>query len=148
MINFNFLKRVCLFIFRERGREGERDGEKHQCVVASHMPPTGGTWPTTYAPNWGDLAHNPGMCPDWESNQRPFGLQAGMQSTEPHQPGPKPSIFNLISLDRETCSCQNLCLEIPHIQIVFPLVLTLYLLTPKPKVSTQVWNCMFYSVVR
>ena len=34
-----------------------------------------------------DLAHNPGMCPDWESNQRPFGLQAGIQSTEPHQPG-------------------------------------------------------------
>ena len=36
-----------------------------------------------------DLAHNPGMCPDWESNQRPFGLQAGAQSTEPHQPGPE-----------------------------------------------------------
>ena len=32
-------------------------GEKHQCVVASYMPPTG------------DLACNPGMCPDWESNQ-------------------------------------------------------------------------------
>ena len=40
--------------------EGEREGEKHQCVVASHMPTTG------------DLACNPGMCPDWESNQRPF----------------------------------------------------------------------------
>ena len=35
----------------------------------------------------GDLAHNPGMCPDWESNRRPFGLQAGTQSSEPHQPG-------------------------------------------------------------
>ena len=64
-----------LFISRERGREGEREGEKHQCVVASHIPPTG------------DLARNPGMRPDWESNQRPFGLQAGAQSTEPHQPG-------------------------------------------------------------
>ena len=58
---------------RERGREGEREG--HQCVVASHAPPTG------------DLAHNPGMCPDWESNQWPLGSQAGIQSTEPHQPG-------------------------------------------------------------
>ena len=47
-----------LFIFRERGMEGEREGEKHQCVVASHMPPPG-TWPTTQA----------GMCPDWEWNQ-------------------------------------------------------------------------------
>ena len=26
-------------------------------------------------PPTGDLAHNPGMCPDWESNHRPFGSQ-------------------------------------------------------------------------
>ena len=68
--NMEFLKRFYLFIFRERGRKGEREGEKHQCVVASHAPPSG------------DLAHSPGMCPDWESNQQPFGLQAGTQSTE------------------------------------------------------------------
>ena len=43
--------------------EGEKEGEKHQCVVASHMDPTG------------DLAHNPDMCPDWELNWWPFGLQ-------------------------------------------------------------------------
>ena len=54
--------------------EGEREGEK-PCVVVSHIPHTG------------DLAHNPDMCPDWESNQWPFGSQAGAQSTEPHQPG-------------------------------------------------------------
>ena len=42
-------------LFMERGREGDR-GEKHQCVVAFCAPPTG------------DLARNPGMCPDWESN--------------------------------------------------------------------------------
>ena len=64
-----------LFIFRERGREREREGEKRQCVVASRTSPTG------------DPAHNPGMCPHWESNWRPFGWQAGAQSTEPHQPG-------------------------------------------------------------
>ena len=46
---FFFFK--SLFIFRERGREGERKGEKHQYVVASHTPPTG------------DLACNPGMFP-------------------------------------------------------------------------------------
>ena len=45
----------------------EKEGEKLQCMVASQMPPTG------------DLAHNPGMCPDWESNQRPFDLQANAQ---------------------------------------------------------------------
>ena len=52
-----FFKRFYLFIFRERGREGEREGEKHQCVVAFHVPPTG------------DSACNPGMCPDRESNR-------------------------------------------------------------------------------
>ena len=31
-----------LFIFRQRGREGEREGEKHQCVVATHAPPNWG----------------------------------------------------------------------------------------------------------
>ena len=34
----------------------KRKGEKHQCVVVSCMPPTR------------DLAHNPGLCPDWEPN--------------------------------------------------------------------------------
>ena len=34
-----------------------------------------------------DLAHNPGMCPDWESKWQPFGSQASAQSTVLHQPG-------------------------------------------------------------
>ena len=50
--------------------KGEREGEKHHCVVASHIPPPG------------DLACHPGMCPDWELNQRHFGSQASAQSTE------------------------------------------------------------------
>ena len=72
---YTYFKRFYLFIFRERGREGEREGEKHQCVVASWAPPTGA------------LACNPGMCPDWESNWRPLGSQASAQTTEPHQSG-------------------------------------------------------------
>ena len=63
-----------IYLFLERGKGG-REGEKHQCVVASHTPPTG------------EVAGNPGLCPDWESNWRPCGSQAGIQSTEPHQPG-------------------------------------------------------------
>ena len=46
--NWSFLKKI-LFIFRQRLREGEREGEKHQCMVACHAPPTGGIWPTTHA---------------------------------------------------------------------------------------------------
>ena len=50
-----------LFIFTEKGKEEERGGEKHQCVVASPVPPTG------------DLACNPGTCLDWEWNLQRFG---------------------------------------------------------------------------
>ena len=42
--------RFYLFICREKGREGEREGEKYQGVVASRTPPAG------------ELVHNPGMC--------------------------------------------------------------------------------------
>ena len=52
-----FFKSFYLFIFREG--KGGREGEKHQCVVASQVPPIR------------DLALNSGMCPGWESNQPP-----------------------------------------------------------------------------
>ena len=38
-------------------------------------------------PPTGYLAHNPGMCPDQELNQRSFSSQDSTQSTELHQPG-------------------------------------------------------------
>ena len=63
------------------GREEEREGEKHQCVFASQVSPTR------------DLACNPGMCPDWESNPWPFASRAHAQSTELHQPGKQHYIF-------------------------------------------------------
>ena len=78
MKNFHNLfleKRFYLFIFRERGREGEREGETRQGVVASGGPPTG------------DLACHQGLCPDRECNQQPSGSLAGTQSTDPHKPG-------------------------------------------------------------
>ena len=61
-----FWVKICLllvdhhfffFIYIQRGRVGEREEEKHQCVFASHVAPTG------------DLACNPGLSPDWEKNQ-------------------------------------------------------------------------------
>ena len=64
-IRIPFLEKHFTYLFLERGK-GERQGQKkHQCVVASCALPTG------------DQAHNPGMCPDWESHRQPFGLQAG-----------------------------------------------------------------------
>ena len=71
---FLFFFNFYLFIFRKRGREGERKGEKYQCVVAFHTPPMV-TWPATQA------------CARTGNQTRDlFGLQACTQSTELHQP--------------------------------------------------------------
>ena len=56
-----FLKKDCIYLFLESGEgKGEREGEKHQRVVASCVPHTG------------ELACNPGMCPKGESSLGPF----------------------------------------------------------------------------
>ena len=53
----------CLFSERDEGREKER--ERNIVVPELHHSISSHTAPT------GDLAQNPGMCPDWESKQRP-----------------------------------------------------------------------------
>ena len=50
-----------LIDFRERGREGEREGEMHRSVASP-------TYPTR------DRTHNLVMCLDQEANRQPFGL--------------------------------------------------------------------------
>ena len=64
----------ALFIFREKGK-GRRNRGRETSVCGCLSP----------ASYWG-LGQNTGMCPGWESNQQPFGLQASTRSTEPHQP--------------------------------------------------------------
>ena len=62
------------------------------------------------APSW-DLACNPGMGHDWESNWRSFGSQAGTKSTEPHQPGHSLIIYFLLAADwpdSSECSASEL----------------------------------------
>ena len=56
----------------------------------------------------GDLAYSPGMCPDWELNQRTFGSQAGAQSNERHQPG----------LNLEFLSGEGICKNKSKIKII------------------------------
>ena len=63
-----------LFISRERGRE-EKEKERNINTWLPLMPPTR------------DLAWNPVICLDWESNQWPLDSQASTQSTEPQHPG-------------------------------------------------------------
>ena len=53
--------KILFIYFYTEGKGGRKRG-KHQCVIDSHAAPAG------------DLAHNPGMCPEWELNHQPFGL--------------------------------------------------------------------------
>ena len=52
----------------------------------------------------GDLARNPHRCPDWESNQWPFGSQASTQSTKRHHPGPISNISMGIWISNDNLS--------------------------------------------
>ena len=81
-----FLK-YFIYLFSERGEGREEERERNINV-----------WLPLVHPQLGDLALTPGMCPDWESNQRPFGLQAGTQSTEPHQ-SRQNNVFNCFIMD-------------------------------------------------
>ena len=65
---------IYLFLNRGEGREKERERNINVWLPLAWTPTR-------------DLACNPGMCPDWESNLWPFGSQAGAQCTELHQPG-------------------------------------------------------------
>ena len=79
-----------IYLFLERGEAGV-EGDKETSMGERNidlLPLTSAPPPLPAQPT-GDLARNPHMCPDQETNQRPFGSQAGTQSTEPHQPGPE-----------------------------------------------------------
>ena len=46
-----------IYLLLEREERKEKEKERNPHVVVSHIPPTG------------VVANNPGMCPDWESDQ-------------------------------------------------------------------------------
>ena len=67
-----------LILEREEGGEKQRDidtREKHPSA-ASHI-----------YPDQGLNLHLRGMCPDWESNPRSFGVWEDAPTYEPHRPG-------------------------------------------------------------
>ena len=64
--------------FRENGEESEKERETNMMWKRSiDLLPLS-------CPQLGNLACHPGLCPDRESNQGPFGLQDNTQPTEPH----------------------------------------------------------------
>ena len=77
------LKDYFILFFTERRREGER--QRNINVWLPLMCPLLGTWPATQS-----------CSLDWELYQRPFGSQASIQSTEPHQPGQKKKYLSRI----------------------------------------------------
>ena len=76
---FVYFKDLFIHLFLERGRQGEREGEKHQYVVASCVPPTG-TWLATQAcaltGNWtsNPLVHRPALNPLSHTSQGCFHI--------------------------------------------------------------------------
>ena len=73
--SFLFLINI-LFIYFQRGEGREKERQRNINVWLPLVRPLLRTWPTTQACTLG-----------WELNRQPFVLQAGTQSTEPHQPG-------------------------------------------------------------
>ena len=55
-MSYFYFSRMYLFIFREKGKEGRKRGRETSMCGCLSLPLTG------------DLACNPDMCPDWESN--------------------------------------------------------------------------------
>ena len=64
-----YFLRLLIYLFLDRG-EGREKEKKRNITV----------WLPLAYPAPGNLACNSGVCPDWESNQEPFGWQAGAQS--------------------------------------------------------------------
>ena len=60
---FLFLKILFIYLREREGKEKEKERNTNVWLPLQH--PKMGTW-----------SHNPGMCPDWESNQQPFDSQA------------------------------------------------------------------------
>ena len=73
----SWLLKIFIYLFLEKGREGEREGERHQCVVAFRTSRTG------------DLVRDPGICSRLGIEPATLWFSARTQSTELHQPGPK-----------------------------------------------------------
>ena len=65
--------KIYLFLGRGERREKERERNINVWLPFTH-------------PYWRP-SPQPSTCPDWESNQRPFGSQAGSQSAEPPSQG-------------------------------------------------------------
>ena len=84
-----------LFLFLDRGKGREKERERNINVWLPLMHPAPG---------------NPGICSNWELNQRPFGSQSGVLFIEPHQPGHYCLVLKLGKYVLQFCSLSLLFL--------------------------------------
>ena len=82
---------IYLLLERGKGRERNINMQETRELVVSCLPPAG------------NPAHNPGMCPEWESNWWLLGSQDSPKSTEPHQLGHQTG-FNRAGANYVICS--------------------------------------------
>ena len=81
ILYFYFFKKISFIYFWQSRREEEREGEKHQRVVASRVPCTREPGP------------QPRHVPQLGIKRATLWFTASVQSTEPHQPGLNNSDF-------------------------------------------------------
>ena len=94
------LWKYFIYLFLEIG-EGREKEERNIFVRQIY-------WlPLTRTPT-GNPACKQGLCPDWESNWRPFNSQAGPQSTELPQPGLEEDPVLIKGLPLHTCATLSL----------------------------------------
>ena len=82
-----YFKQDFIYSFPERGEGREKERERNINVWLPLICPLLGTWPTTLA-----------CALTGNRTEDPFGSQAGTQSTEPHQPGPKAIYFLIVEI--------------------------------------------------
>ena len=92
---------IYLFLERGDGRKKEREWN----IVVGNI-----SWLSLKCvPTRGDQTWNPGMCPVWELNPQPFGLQGDAPPPEPHRPGPEHFLIDLPHTQQETYMTRPTC---------------------------------------
>ena len=66
LLTLAFFLKDFIYLFLERGEGREKERERNTNVREKHQ------WVASHRRRDWDLAHDPRMHPDWESNQRPF----------------------------------------------------------------------------
>ena len=83
------------YLFLERGREGERERQKHQCVVVSHTPHTG------------DLACPPGVCPTGNPTGNPWICRPARNPLSHTSQGHTWAFIWVCTRNRRYCMCNE-----------------------------------------